>query len=369
MIIQDYLPLVGGAERQLATLAPLLREQNVEISILTRRYSGLLPHELIDGVPVYRLPILKSKALASLMFTLTALPLLRRLQPDVIHAHGLLSPTTTAVAAKRWLGMPVVAKLIGGGEGGDLGRLKRKPFGLRRIRSFRHRVDAFVVISREIDKQLSSIGIPPEHRVFIPNGVDLERFRPLPLAEKRALRVSLGLPEGPIVIYTGRLIEEKRIDQLIGIWPSVLNSHPEALLLILGTGVEEVRLKQMAGTGILFVGQVQNVVHYLQASDVFVLPSAREGLSNALLEALATGLPVIATTVGGNVDVIHHRQNGWLIPPDTPSALQEAVLALLNDPSCRENLGHQGREHVIENYALPATAKALRALYDQLLLT
>ena len=153
MIIQDYLPLVGGAERQLATLAPLLREQNVEIFILTRRYSHLLPYELIDGVPVYRLPIIKPKALASLMFTLTALPLLRRLQPDLIHAHGLLSPTTTAVAAKRWLGMPVVVKLIGGGEGGDLGRLKRKPFGLRRIRSFRHWVDAFVVISQEIDKQ------------------------------------------------------------------------------------------------------------------------------------------------------------------------------------------------------------------------
>jgi glycosyltransferase involved in cell wall biosynthesis len=146
MIIQDYHPLVGGAERQLAALAPLLRKQNVEISVLTRCYSGLLPYQLIDDVPVHRLPIAKFKPLASLMFTLTALPLLKRLQPDLIHAHGLFSPTTTAVAAKRWLRVPVMAKLLRGGELGDLDRLKRKPLGLRRIRSFRHQVDAFVVI-------------------------------------------------------------------------------------------------------------------------------------------------------------------------------------------------------------------------------
>src|SRR5687768_24209 len=112
IIIHDYLRLIGGAERQLAALAPLLREQRVEIHILTRRYSGLLPYELIEGVPVHRLTLITPKPLASLLFTLTALPLLRRLQPDLIHAHGLFSPTPTAVAAKRWLGTPVVVKLL-----------------------------------------------------------------------------------------------------------------------------------------------------------------------------------------------------------------------------------------------------------------
>src|SRR5262245_55216496 len=116
MIIQDYLPRVGGAERQLAALAPLLREQNVEIFILTRRYTSLSPYELIGGVPVYRLPIMKPGPVASLMFTLTALPLLRRLRPDLVHAHGLFSPTTTAVAARRWLGVPVAAKVLRGGQ-------------------------------------------------------------------------------------------------------------------------------------------------------------------------------------------------------------------------------------------------------------
>ena len=368
MIIQDYLPLGGGAERQLAALGPLLQEQQVEIHILTRRYTGLLPFEFIDGLPVHRLPIIKPRSfLASLMFTLTAQPVLKRLQPDLIHAHGLLSPTTVAVAAKRRLGAPLVAKILRGGRFGDLDRLKRKPFGQRRIRLFRKQVDAFVTISQEIDEELSNIGVSPEKRFFIPNGVDLERFQPVPLPQKRALRSPLGLPDGPIVIYTGRLEPEKCLDQLIEMWPSVRISQPDALLLILGTGAEEAKLRQMAGEGILFLGHVDNVAGYLQASDIFVLPSATEGLSNALLEAMASGLPAIATAVGGAPDLIEHCQNGWLIPPDKPVELQEALLILLNNPTFRHNFGCQSRKKIVENYALPVTARHLRLLYDQLL--
>jgi glycosyltransferase involved in cell wall biosynthesis len=195
----------------------------------------------------------------------------------------------------------------------------------------------------------------------------VERFRPLPSAKKQAWRAALGLPTGPLIIYTGRLETEKRIDQLIGIWPAVRACHPEAVLLILGTGAEESRLKQMAGAGILFLGHVENVAGYLQASDIFVLPSATEGLSNALLEALAAGLPVIATAVGGAPEAVAHLQHGWLIPPDTPAALQEAVLALLNNAACRDSLGYRGRQRAVEHYALPTTANRLRDLYERLI--
>ncbi len=367
MIIQNYHPLVGGAERQLAALAPLLRARGVDIHVLTRRYSGLTPFEIIEDVPVHRLPIMGPKAIASLMFTLAALPLLRQLQPHLIHAHGLLSPTTTAVTAKRILGTPVVSKSLRGGILGDLDRLKRKPFGNRRITTFRQRVDAFITISHEIKAELIAVDILPERCFFIPNGVDLDRFSPPSPAHKQALRASLGLTDGPIAIYTGRLEVEKRIDQLISIWPAVRAAHPEALLLILGTGAEEATLRQTAGAGVQFLGRIEDVVPYLQAADLFVLPSATEGLPNALLEALATGLPAIATAVGGTPDVINHQDTGWLISPDTPSALQEAMLTLLGDVTYRSKLGCQGREQVAKEYALPATAERLRVLYDKLI--
>jgi glycosyltransferase involved in cell wall biosynthesis len=365
MIIQDYHPMLGGAQRQLAALAPLLKAQGVHVSVLTRRYSGLSSFEQVDGVPVYRLPIPGPKPVAALAFILTALPLLKRLKPNVIHAHELLSPTSAAIAAKRLYHLPVVAKVLRGGSLGDIAKLKRKPFGQQRIASARRWVDKFITISQEIDQELAQVGVLPARRIFIPNGVDVERFAPLSLAQKRALRASLGLPErAPIVIFTGRLSIEKRIDQLISIWPVVRATYSDARLLLLGNGSEEARLKKSAAAGVDFLGLVENVVPYLQASDLFVLPSATEGLSNAMLEALASGLPTVATAVGGAVDVIDHKVNGWLTPAENLDELQTAMLTLLSDLDCRLRMGKNAREKIIQNYSLPVTANRLQELYQ-----
>lgn len=368
MIIQEYHPVLGGAQRQIKALAPLLQARQVDIHILTRRYSGLAPYERIDGVPVHRLPVPGPKAVAALSFTLSALPLLKRLKPDLIHAHELLSPATTAIMAKRLFHIPLVAKVLRGGCLGDLAKLQRKPLGKQRIAASRRWINMFISISQEIDHELEQVGIPPERRIFIPNGVDLTRFAPLPSIDKQTLRTTLRLPtNAPIAIFTGRLSAEKRVDQVLSIWPAIREVHSEAQLLVLGTGNEEAQLKNMAGEGITFLGLVEDVAPYLQAADVFILPSATEGLSNALLEALSCGLPAIATTVGGATDVIEHKLNGWLIPPDNTPKLQEAVLTLLNNSAYRQDLGRKGREQIVRNYALPTTARRLHELYQMVL--
>ena len=146
---------------------------------------------MINDVPVYRLPVPGPKPLAALNYSLTAMPKLARFNPHVIYAYELLSPATTAVMAKRIFGTPVVAKVLRGGELGDLAKLKKRMFGANRIESIKHGIDTFIVISSEIDHELAEIGIPPEKRIFIPNGVDLERFAPLSIENKSALRRSL----------------------------------------------------------------------------------------------------------------------------------------------------------------------------------
>ncbi|GIK57918.1 MAG: glycosyltransferase family 4 protein [Chloroflexi bacterium] len=366
MMIQAYLPLLGGAERQLAALAPLLKNQGVDVSVITRRYPGLKKFELIDGVPVYRLPVPGPKSVASLAFSLAALPLLGRLRPDVIHAHELLSPTTTAVTAKRRLGIPVVAKVLRGGALGDLAKLEHKPFGRQRMQTFKQQVDSFIVISQEIDAELAAWGVAPEKRVFIPNGVDTQRFAPMRLPEKERLRQELGLGEGETAVYAGRLVPEKCVDQLIGLWPQIREIYSRAQLLVLGTGPEEKRLKQLAGEGIHFLGNVADVAPYLQAADLFILPSATEGLSNAMLEALAAGLPVIATRVGGAPDIITHQKSGWLVAPQQPDEWLEAILTLFALAEKRRDLGSQGRQKVVASYGLAATAEKLVGLYGRI---
>src|SRR5690349_18277841 len=212
MIIQAYYPRLGGAERQLASLAPLLKDLGIEIMILTRRYDrGLPSFEMIDDVPVYRLPVPGPKPFAALSFSLQAMPLIHRFKPHVIHAHELLSPVTTAIMARRFFNIPVVAKVLRGGELGDLSKLEKRAFAAQRIASIKNGVDSFIVISHEIDRELARIGVPSERRAFIPNGVDLERFAPLTKERKAALRESQNLPQGPLVVFSGRLDPEKRV--------------------------------------------------------------------------------------------------------------------------------------------------------------
>lgn len=366
MIIQGYHPRIGGAERQLATVAPLLQARGIDVQVVTRRYPGLAPFEMINGIPVHRMPIPGPRPVKSLSYTLTSLALLRRLRPDVIHAYELSSPTTTGVVARRLFGTPLVVKLLRGGIKGDIHRLHEKIFGAQRLRMFVQNVDAYMTISQEIDRELAEAGVSAERRPFIPNGVDIDRFAPVSLHEKLELRAKLGLPDGLIAVFTGRLAPEKRVDQLISIWPAVRALHPDALLLLLGTGEQEPALKQMAGEGVRFNGRTEDIAPYLKAADLFILPSATEGLSNALLEGMAAALPAIATNVGGAPDLIEHGSNGWLIPPDTPDALQAAVLRLLGDAELRAHLGQQGRARVMRDYALPVVADRLAMLYQRL---
>ncbi|MBI4316043.1 MAG: glycosyltransferase family 4 protein [Chloroflexi bacterium] len=365
MLIQGYLPRVGGAERQLAYVAPLLQAQKVRVDVITRRYRGLTAFEVVDGVPVHRMPVPGPKALASLSYTVAAVSLLRRLRPNVVHAHEMFSPATTALAARAVLGCAVVVTAHRSGVLGDVYRLRRRALGAQRINALRRNVDAFVTISREIDSELEALGIPAEQRVFIPNGVDTERFAPLPPDKKQAMRAMLGLPaDAPIVIFTGRLAPEKQLDKLVLLWPAVRARVPEAVLLIVGTGDELPGLKTLAEAGVRFAGPVENVAQYLQAADMFVLPSLAEGLSVALLEAMAAGLAAVATSVGGTPEVIEHEATGWLAPPGDSAALRDSLITLLNNPDCRIRLGQRARERVIRDYTLSASVVKLRGVYE-----
>ncbi|MEW6716758.1 MAG: glycosyltransferase family 4 protein [Chloroflexota bacterium] len=367
MIIQGYHPCVGGAERQLASIIPLLQERGVVVQVYTRRYAGLKAYEEVSGVPVYRLPVPGPKAMAALSFVLAVQPMLQKFRPQIVHAHELLSPTTAAITAKRLMGVPVVVKVLRGGLLGDLAKLRKKLLGGRRISWIKRHVDRFIAVSREIEAELREISVREDRLAFIPSGVDTVRFYPLNREEKDKLRSTLGLPHVPIVIFTGRMEVEKRVDRLMRIWPKVLAVHPQALLVLLGSGGQLETWKRMAGERVVFMGQVEEVTPFLQASDVFVLPSSTEGLSNALLEAMSSGLASVVTDVGGGRDAVVHGESGWLVPPDDMDTFQEALIKLLADPSLRSKIGRSGRERVVRSFSLSYMVDKLCALYDELM--
>ena len=305
--------------------------------------------------------------MASMAFTVNAIRLLKDLNPNLIHAHELLSPTTTAVMAKQLFGIPIVAKVLRGGHLGDVQKLKTRRTGIKRLESMKKHLSAFITISEEIDRELTGVGIPEERRPYIPNGVDTDKFFPVTDHEKRMHRRMLGLQNGPMAIFTGRLSPEKRVDQLINIWPAVRAVHPEANLIICGEGPEGESLKSIAGEGVHFTGRVDNVAPYLKASDLYVLPSATEGLSNALLEGMAVGLGCVVTNVGGASDLILHGENGWLLEPDRPAELKQAIINLFEDDPTRWKMGRAAREKVVTEYSLTLIANQIYRLYRQVL--
>lgn len=367
MFIQRYLPLIGGAETQLAALVPALRAEGVAVTVVTRRYPGLAAYEEIDGAPVYRLPVPGPKALRSLSYTMNGAALLARLKPDVLHAHELLSPTTTAVAVKALTGAPVVVTLHSSGPEGDVQGMQNRFLGPQRLRWFARQVDRFVTITREIDGELAAVGIGPEKRTAILNAVDTTRFYPLGPEERAAVRRRLGLPEqARLVIFVGRLAPEKCVDDLLRVWPALRAARPDSELLILGDGQEEGKLRAMAGDGVRFLGRIADVAPYLQTADVFALPSELESSSVALLEAMACRLAVLSTAVGGNPELITSGEHGLLVPWKDLPALQGSLAQMLDDPACRASLAEAGYRRVNEHYSLSGAAQDLRRLYDSL---
>ncbi|HSJ87294.1 MAG TPA: glycosyltransferase family 4 protein [Anaerolineales bacterium] len=368
MVIQRYLPHLGGAEKQLNQLAPRLQRRGYEPIVLTRHEQGLAPYQVIDGVPVHRLPSTGPKALAGATFTASAVAKLTQLHPDLVHAHEILSPASIAVLSKRINHHPVLVKILRGGGRGDIYKLKKRPFWKSYFQSLKRNVDAFLVISQEIDAELAALGVPREKRVFLPNGVNTERCTPVSEERKRKLRNELSLPaEATLVAYVGRLVPEKRVDHLLRLWPQIQSNDPAARLLIVGEGSEESRLKSMSVDGTQFTGQVSDAVPYLQTADLFVLPSSTEGLSNSMLEAMSCGLPVLATTVGGAPDVIKHGSSGFLIPPDDLDSLQRGLQTLIDDRMLRFTLGSNARARILADFSLDSVADRLVGLYDQIL--
>jgi glycosyltransferase involved in cell wall biosynthesis len=369
MIIQRYHPHVGGAETQLRALGPRLRARGIEPYVLTRRLPGTRAQELVDGVPVFRLPAPGGKLTAATGYLLGSLLTLvgSRLKGlSVMHAHELLSPATVGLTAK-WLNhRPLVVKVLRGGALSDLKALAKRPLGKQRQDLYLRQVDRFISLSSEIDEELLGAGARRQQVVRIPNGVDIARFEPASASERAQQRHRLGLSEGPTAVFTGRLAPEKRIDQLVRVWPQVRARVPDAQLVVVGDGPLAPALKDQAGTGVALVGQSPNVPDYLRASDLFVLPSLAEGLSNAMLEAMASGVPSVLHPHGGAVDVATEGENARFLANDSDDALANTVAEALDDRAWLTVAGSSARERVVNNYSLDATADRLASLYREL---
>lgn len=216
-------------------------------------------------------------------------------------------------------------------------------------------------------------GIPLARIEIVPNWVDLTRFDPKSLDRNQARR-QLGISsQGPVLLFVHRIVSRKGSDRLVPIMESVLQTCPDALLLVVGSGPHEGALREQIESALLqdhirLVGSVPNrrLGPYLAAADVFVMPSREEGFPRVLLEAMAMGLPFVATDVGGVCDVTSPLQQQFLVSDFTPQAFAERIVSILQNPDVAGRLRAEGL-HWVQTYSLEAAVGNFAALWERYL--
>ncbi len=234
-----------------------------------------------------------------------------------------------------------------------------------------HRFDLFIAPAKAILTQLvKREGVDPEQTRCLPNGVDCERYLPWSGAERAAQRQVHALPpEQYLFGCAARMVPVKRHQDLIEGFARVARVHPKASLILIGRGPLEAELRgqvarQGLGDRVIFHGEEPDMPSLLPLLDAFVLASSTEGSSNAILEAMACGLPTIATAVGGNTELVEAGFTGFLVPPHSPDQIALAMEELLDRPELGRSMGRHARSRAVEHFSLTAMIDRYASFYQ-----
>lgn len=353
---------IGGMENGVVNVINAARH-GLRHTVVTMTAGGPLRDRLPADVAVHSVA---KRAGIDLRAIVRLARLFRRLRPDIVHSRnwGALD----AVLAARLAGVPAVIH-------GEHGREASDPLGLNARRNRIRRglgplVSRFVTVSFDLRRWLiGTVGIPAGKVLTIHNGVDAARFSDGEATEPRR---TLDLPDDAIVIGTvGRLDPVKDQSGLLTAFAALRESPSTTRLAIVGDGPCRPALESEIGrlglTGrVSLCGERRDIPSVLRAFDVFALPSRGEGISNTILEAMATGLPVVATDVGGNPELVEPDVTGRLVPAADPAALEVALRSYVSDPHLRAQHGKAGRERVLQHFSLERMAQAHTDLYSSL---
>ena len=349
----------GGAETIVKKLASSLDAGRFRSVVCLFRAGWLHDAVRDQGIPA---SIIGIDGALDFRWARTFAALVRRERVDVIHAHEFTANAYGSLMG-RILSVPVVATVHGKNYFAD--QLKR-----RMAYRYVSRVSRMVAVSDDLKQFIvRRVGVA-DHRVsVIYNGVDMPA--PAPTEQLGALRRDLRLDEYDHVIGTvGSLYEVKGHAHLIRALPGILKACPRTLLLLAGRGELEQALRAEVSARHLdahvrFLGFRGDVAALLSLFDVFVLPSISEGLSMALLEAMAAGRPVVATRVGGNSELVLDGETGFLIDAASPESISDRVVRVLRDGEGAARMGERGRRRASEKFSFRAMVDAYQGLYAQ----
>lgn len=402
-MVLDKLPpfSIGGAEVQALRLARALQSRGVAVTFLTPGRDNVKGKGLVEEMPVYRLhsllnypwdwaatfkkkmpvkakvkieyddskevtnqvvaPMSMAVRMRYTIFLLNAMLFFARRGKEfqIIHVHSMEWPSFVGASLARWFGKRLVIKDATMNGIFGLARFPRGEQKLRRIVHYGH----FIAMTRAILANFLKAGVPRKSISQIPNGIEVAGS-----LHKATYRKELSS-----VIFVGNLGQQpaKGIDILLKAWVDVHARMPGAILQIVGEGpVDEYQAYSTSiglGHSVVFMGKRSDITKLLIDADVFVLPSRREGMPNALMEAMLAGLPSIATDISGCQDLISNGLNGVLVAPVDINGLSAAIESLLNNAAEAERMGRAARETMVNEFSLDRVAGLYKQLYQDLL--
>ena len=377
-----FHPFAGGIEKHMYGLSRGLADLGVDVTVVTGRINDLPEDEDLDGVAVRRVPCLAVKV------------------PLLYPPPFILSP-----------GFPLYLKKIDDRENFNLfhlhnrffadfnlalpyARLKRKPFVMtahnprpKHVASFLGTLgtsydwlvgrwpfvlaDRVIAVSEWARHDIAKYGVDKGKIVTIPNGVDVEEFKP-----RGGGRVcdKYRVGDEGFLLFVGRLVPQKGISYLLEAMPLVLEEHPGARLILVGRGSLSSSLKRKAslmglGGNVVFSGYIEEdeLKEAYGACDLFVLPSTVEPFGIVIVEAMASGKPVVCTDSGGVKEIVADGVNGFIVPARDPEALARRICQLLSDKGLRDRMGRAGRSIAGEKFDWKAIALKTKRLYEEVL--
>jgi glycosyltransferase involved in cell wall biosynthesis len=382
LVTGAYYPEISAAGVVCRTVAASLKGR-VRFSVVTTAVDPSLPAvEVVDDVPVYRVPVdvrsrvSKASAAARLVWRLAE----RRQAFDLLHLHGCSQKNVAATIVARTLGKPIVLTLhTAGQDEPQIVRRKSRPEYWALTSA-----DRVLSVSPYLSDRYRDAGLPEARLRLTPNGIDTKRFRPASPPERLELRRALGWPaDQPAVLFVGFFSRDKRPDLAFRAWRRLaVEGGPASRLVYVGaTGptyyeidpslASQIRAGAAdlgAADRVEFIDPTNEIDRYLRAADVFVMPSVRESQGVALLEAMACGLPSIASRLPGATDwLIDDGVNGRLFPADDETALAAALRDVLGDPPGAAAMGARARETVVVRYDIAQAAERWRAAYAEVI--
>jgi glycosyltransferase involved in cell wall biosynthesis len=373
LVTRRYPPLIGGAERVLSYLAEALAREGAEVAVLTSRAAGTegLPvrEEATIGagrLAIHRLATSRVRFVGTWLYMRNLRRWFASNPIDLAYVSMLKHDAYVAIGAGREHGFPVVLRPEGAGATGDIAWQGWGNFG-RKIAERCRKADALVAISKDIARELVGAGYEKARIHDLPNGVPVPEQPWQRRADWRA---------APHAAFVGRLAPEKGLTTLIDAWPLVRQTYPQARLTLIGEGPERHALEERARSHGLGLGPDQavdlpgaadDVTARLRAADLFVLPSLEEGMSIALLEAMALGIPLVASSIPGNRRLVSDFKHGRLAMPGDPQSLARVILEQWAQFDRAFHMSRAARSRVQQEFSIGAVARKHLGLFRTLI--